>query len=507
MATLIWAGLALTEASQPLQTNYALCVEGNRIIDVGSLAALRSRYPEAGQVGGSDFFMLPAMMNSHDHGRGLGTLQLGVPDDLLEIWLPGLYSQPGIDPYLLARYEGQLLLRAGVGTTGHSHNPQNWLNMATEAAATLRGYREAGIRVAFHPPITDQNPLIYAERQRFLAELPATVQEAAAPFLQRTPLAQADYFDLCTRLFEQHHDAAHHTVHIQVSPAGGQWCSDDVTIAAVEWAQRHGTRVQMHMLETAYQRIYAFKRWGKSFIQHLADIGVLGPWLTLAHMVWIEADDLPLLAEYGVGVAHNPSSNLRLRSGVAPVPAMLQHGIKVGVGLDGQALDDDQDYLRELRLAWTLANRPGADAQTVTAAEVLQMGTHSGSAITLGTDTPLGALRPGALADLVLLDWPGIQGAWSSPEAPVLDILLRRASKQQVVHMLVNGEWVVRDRKSTRIDETEVIAEIRENLKRYDPAVLAQTLAAAKTLAPYLRRFYATWDTNALPTRHFIGWS
>ncbi|MCX6045462.1 MAG: amidohydrolase family protein [Chloroflexi bacterium] len=505
MTTLIWASFALTETGQPVQTDYALCVEGNRITAAGSYADLRARYPEATQVGGHDFFMLPAMTNSHDHGRGLGTLPLGVPDDLLEIWLPGLYSQPGIDRYLLARYEGQLLLRAGVGTTAHSHNPRDWLNMGVEAEATIRGYREAGIRVAFHPPITDQNPLIYAERERFLAGLPSTLQEAAQRFLRPTPLTQQDYFTLCEQLFQQHHDATDHTVHIQVSPAGGQWCSDEVTLAAVDWAKRHNTRIQMHMLETGYQRIYAFKRWGKSFIAHLAEIGVLGPWLTLAHMVWIDATDLPLLAEHGVGVAHNPSSNLRLRSGVAPLPALLEHGIHVGVGLDGQALDDDQDYLRELRLAWTLANRPGADSPTISADLVLQMGTRDGCAITLGSDVPLGRLTPGALADLVLLDWPGVQGVWSSPETPPLDLLLRRASRQQVKHVLVNGEWVVRDGQSTRIDEAEVMSAIRADLKRYDPALLAQSGAAAKALGPYLRRFYATWETDTAPARHFIA--
>ncbi|CAN5430262.1 amidohydrolase [soil metagenome] len=505
MTTLIWAGRVLTEAGQPVQTDYAICVDGNRITNVGPYADLRARYPEATQVGGHDFFMWPAMTNSHDHGRGLGTLQLGVPDDLLEIWLPGLYSQPVIDRYLLARYEGQLLLRAGVGTTAHSHNPADWLNMGAEAEATIRGYREAGIRVAFHPPITDQNPLIYAERERFLAGLPTTLQAAAQRFLRPTPLTQQDYFVLCDQLFQKHHDATDHAVHIQVSPAGGQWCSDELTLATLDWAKRHGTRIQMHMLETGYQRTYAFKRWGRSFIAHLAEIGVLGPWLTLAHMVWIEATDLPLLAEYGVGVAHNPSSNLRLRSGVAPIPEMLAHNINVGVGLDGQALDDDQDYLRELRLAWTLANRPGADSPTVSAETVFQMGTCGGSAITLGVDTPLGKLTTGSLADLVLLDWPGVQGVWSSPETPELDLLLRRASRQQVKHVLVNGDWVVRDGQSTHIDEAEVIAAIRENLKRYDPAALIEAGAIAKALGPYLRRFYTTWDTATAPARHFVA--
>ncbi len=132
------------------------------------------------------------------------------------------------------------------------------------------------------------------------------------------------------------------------------------------------------------------------------------------------------------------------------------------------------------------------------------MGTRSGNAITLGADAPLGTLTTGALADLVLLDWPGVQGVWASPEIPALDLLLRWASRQQVKHVLVNGEWVVRDGQSTRLDEAEVIAAIREDLKSYDPAALAQASSVTKALGPYLRRFYATWDTDTAPPRHFV---
>lgn len=496
MTTLIWAGLALPVAQGAVQTDFALCVEGATIVETGSYQELRQRYPTAEVVGSAGYCLLPGLVNSHDHGRGLGTLPLGVPDDLLEIWLPGLFSQPGIDRYQLARYEGQLLLRSGVCTTAHSHNPMRWEALFDEAAETLRGYRETGVRVAFHPPMIDQNPLVYAERERFLAGLPTTLHEAAQGFLQSVPLTHDDYFTHLHTLFTQHHDAEGHRTHIQVSPAGGQWCSDELILRAVDFAQQHGTRLQMHMLETRYQRHYAYRRWGKSFVQHLADIGALSPWLTLAHMVWIDSSDLPLLAEHGVGVAHNPSSNLRLRSGVARIPAMVEAGIQVGVGLDGQALDDDQDYLRELRLAWTLANRPGAEARTVTASEVLHMGTAGGSAITLGSATPLGTLVPGALADLVLLDWAAIQGVWASPDLPSLDLLLRRANRTQVQHVMVHGSWVVWDGQSTTVDEAETVAAIRSELNGLEPTVLSESAAAARALAPYLRRFYAAWDAQ-----------
>jgi cytosine/adenosine deaminase-related metal-dependent hydrolase len=524
MHTLIWAGVALPNPANPPKTQFAVCVEDNRIIAVGSRDELHARYPDAEQVGGEALLLLPAFVNSHDHGRGIGSVSLGVSDDMLEVWLPGLSTQARIDPYLAAAYDGLRLLRSGVGTTAHSHNPLDWRNMGAEARETLRGYQDADIRVVFHPPLIDQNALIYDDAPGFLAGLPPSIQALAQPFLQLPELERDAYIALCDELFETYHDAEHHTIHIQISPAGGQWCSDELILAAVAFARRRQTRVQMHMLETRYQRHYAYRSWGKSFMRHLDEIGALGPWLTLAHMVWVEPDDLALLAERGVGVAHNPSSNLRLRSGVAPVAEMLREGITVGVGLDGHGLDDDQDYLRELRLAWTLQQGSGgrgrgagvggqgsggrdrgAGAGTtewnvgetfiVDAQTVWRMGTSAGAAITLGANVGLGALEPGALADMTLIDtsdWLFDPGA-ADPATALVDIALRRASRQDVAHVMVNGRWVVRDGRSQTLDEAAIVAAMRENLRRQDREAQRQAADAVRELTPYIRRFYAAW--------------
>jgi cytosine/adenosine deaminase-related metal-dependent hydrolase len=502
--TIVWAGAALTDAYSTPQRDFALCVEGNRIVATASRQTLQERYPAATQVGGDHYLLLPSFTNSHDHGRGLGTFPLGAADDLLEIWLPGLYSQPSADPYLLSLWEGIQLLHAGVTLNAHSHNPQSWQRMEQEAEAVLRGYGEAGIRTAFHPPLVDQNPLIYADREGFLAGLPTTVAEAAQRFLGRTPLSHDDYYALCHRLHTRYHDSANHTVHIQISPAGGQWCSDELIVGATGFAHSHQTRLQMHMLETPYQRHYAWKKWGKSFIAHLAEIGALGPWLTLAHMIWTEPEDLALLQAHDVGIAHNPSSNLRLRSGVAPIPAYLEHGIPLGIGLDGQTLDDDQDYLREMRLAWTLANRPGASSPTINAAQIFNMGTRSGAAITLGDSGQLGVLAPGALADLLLIDFAALQHPWGAPTVPVVDMLLRKGTRHHVRHVMVGGEWVIQEGRSVRVDEREVAAALAEQLNRYDAETLKQRNAAALALEPYLRRFYAAWEGEAPQRQMFF---
>ncbi|MCY3779291.1 MAG: amidohydrolase family protein [Chloroflexi bacterium] len=474
------------------KADHAICIDGDRIIAAGKLADLLSRYPDVELAGGDSSILSPAFTNAHDHGRAIGTLALGVPDDFLEVWLPTLLSLPQIPPYLAALHSGLLLLRSGVTGVAHSHNPGSWAGMPAEIPEAIRGYRDAGLRVAMHPPIIDQNMLVYTERERFLASLPPELRgefDAA----DRIDLSAESYFDMLDDLYAAFHDISKHRVHIQVSPAGGQWCSDALILRACDWARRRDSRVQMHLLETRYQRHYAHKTWGKSFVQHLADIGVLGEWLTLAHMVWVEEEDIDLLAERGVGVAHNISSNLRLRSGLAPVARMVEAGVAVGIGLDGQTLDDDQDFLREMRLAWTLANRSGMAASDLSASDVWRMSTQIAADITFGAEAGLGQLEVGAPADLVLLDWEGIRGKWAPPDFPppelLPEFLLRRVKREHVRDVMVAGEWLVRDGAHVSVDIEEVE---RELYARLDFA----SDGAALDLAAYLREFYRGWDED-----------
>ena len=498
MSVIVWGGLALPDAYASVMSNFAVHVRGSRIEDTGSLADLMHRYPAAEVTGGDEFLLMPAFVNSHDHGRALGTASLGVNDDLLEIWLLGLGSLPSIPPRLAAQYEGLQLIRSGVSAVAHSHNPTSWTGMADELPETIRGYREAGIRVALHPPLVDQNNLVYAGAESFVAGLPSTLAEAVQPLLAPNPLSHDEYFALLDDLYERHHDATGHWLHIQVSPAGGQWCSDELILRAVDFARRQHTRVQMHMLETAYQRVYAHKMWGKSFVRHLEDIGALGAWLTLAHMVHLDDGDFILLVENDVSIVHNPSSNLRLRSGIAPVTDLLGAGVRLAVGLDGHGLDDDQDYLRELRLAWTLGNHPGAGTASLDARTVLEMGTSAGAAATFGTDVPLGKLQPGYLADLILVNWrDGVCGPWTPPHLPepdyVPDFLLRRAVKQNIHSVMIGGEWRLRNGQHVHLDENEISSAIREALAEQPPPSQHPNSRLLAQLAPYLRRFYSQW--------------
>ena len=473
----------------------AICVDEEYIVGAGPLSELVARYPQADRVGGDAFVLAPSFINAHDHGRALGTLALGLPDDFLEVWLSKLAQLPVIPPYLSALHSGLQLVHSGVTAVAHSHNPNSWSELAAELPESIRGYADAGIRIAMHPPIIDQNQLVYAERQRFLDMLPSELREAVGQ-ANGIDLSVNEYFVTLDDLYSRFHDDERHRVHIQVSPAGGQWCSDELIIRACEWARSRHTRVQMHMLETQYQRIYAHKTWGKSFIRHLEDIGALGDWLTLAHMVWVEDDDIALLADRGVGVAHNISSNLRLRSGIAPVARMMAAGVKVGIGMDGHTLDDDQDFLREMRLAWTIGNQSGMAAADLSAETVWRMGTDIAADITFGADVPLGKLEVGGLADLILLDWDAVKGKWAPAEYPSRELLspflLRRARRENVRHVMVGGAWVVRNGGHETVNIQDVEREIWERLQ----SAAGEPLMRLDT---YLRKFYQGWDQGEWP--------
>ncbi|MCY3867240.1 MAG: amidohydrolase family protein [Chloroflexi bacterium] len=490
MPTIIQARYALRDGI--LVDDYAICVDGEYIVDAGALSELVARYPEADLVGGDNYIIAPGFTNAHDHGRALGTLALGVPDSFLELWLGHLANLPSIPPYLAALYSGLQLLQSGVTAVAHSHNPNSWSELAAELPESIRGYADAGIRVAMHPPIIDQNQLVYVDRQRFVNMLPSDLREAVGE-ANGIDLSADDYFATLDDLYSLFHDDERHRVHIQVSPAGGQWCSDDLIIRACEWARSRHTRVQMHMLETRYQRIYAEKTWGKSFIRHLEDIGALGDWLTLAHMVWVEDDDIELLADRGVGVVHNISSNIRLRSGIAPVAEMTAAGVKVGIGLDGHSLDDDQDFLREMRLAWTIGNLSGMAAVDLSPEMVWRMGTDIAAEITFGANVPLGGLEVGSLADLILLDRDAVKDIWSPADFPSRELLptffLRRAKREHVRQVMVGGAWVLRNGEHVNVEITDVEREIWERLQ-------FRSGEQAARFDAYLRKFYRGWDNG-----------
>ena len=200
-------------------------------------------------------------------------------------------------------------------------------------------------------------------------------------------------------------DAAGPGFDVQYGPNGPQWCSDALLAAVAEASARTGRRIHMHLLETRYQRAYLDQAYPDGVVPHLDALGLLSPRLTLAHCVWARPDELALLAERGVTISVNTSSNLHLRSGVAPLAAMLGAGCRVALGLDGSALDEDEDALRELRLAHLL--HVGTGFRVAASREKLLRAAFATGRFSVTNIDDGGVVAPGAPADLLLLELGG----------------------------------------------------------------------------------------------------
>jgi cytosine/adenosine deaminase-related metal-dependent hydrolase len=184
------------------------------------------------------------------------------------------------------------------------------------------------------------------------------------------------------------------------------------------------------------------------------DIGFLGRGLVIGHCVWPTEADIELLAQTETAVTHHPSCNLRVRNGIAPVFHMLQAGVLVGLGLDGKSINDDDDFIQEMKVCFLLHRIPSLelDSPYLRARQVFEMATENNATL-LGYSTELGRLEPGRFADLVLLDYDEMCYPFVDSSHDPIDTLLYRGRGRHVHTVMVNGRIVVEEGKLLTLDE------------------------------------------------------
>lgn len=257
--------------------------------------------------------------------------------------------------------------------------------------------------------------------------------------------------------------AAHHAPADRVSVGFGPHSLYDLSPEQLtevgDRARELDALVHIHLEETKTERDDVIGKWtGRSATELMADIGLLDGRVLGAHGVWLSDSDQRLLGEAGAAIAHCPVSNLKLGSGIAPVASMLANGITVGIGTDGVASNDDLDLWEELKLAPLLARGRDLDAQAMSAATALELGTV-GAARAIGLDD-VGLLEPGYHADIIRIDTdqpaftPGI-------DADRLTSLVFAGSARFVTDVWVAGQPVVADRACLTVDVDEAMAEAR----------------------------------------------
>ena len=410
----------------------AIAIRDDVIVDLGAFDRLRLDYPEACVSGADEDVILPGFVNAHHH-VGLTPFQLGVPDLPLELWLAAKIGQPSVDPYLDTLYSAFEMIASGVTTVQHLHVSRTSSAQTEEQAeAILRAYKDIGLRVSYSYGYRDQNRLVYEADETFLKRLPTDLREALEPWFAHQRIPIAEHIAFFKHMALRHDRSSDGRIAVQLAPSNMHWCSDEAIGALDEAARCHRVPMHMHLLETAYQKVYSHRKTGKGAVAHLDELGVLGPDLTLGHAVWVEGDDVDRIASSGTCVCHNASSNLRLRSGLAPCGHFLRRGIPVAIGIDEAGINDDRDMLQEMRVVLRLHGQPGLEAaDAMTPVDVFKMATENGGRTTPFKET-IGRIEVEKQADLAIFDWSDVTGPYMDGEVPVLDAIIYRAKQSAV---------------------------------------------------------------------------
>ena len=427
-------------------------------------------------VGGPGTLVIPGLANAHDHGRGLRRLAFGGVDDALECWMVSTFAlHPKVDPYVTAAVAFSRLAMAGVTSVVHCHS-NVFLDLKTEAIETCRAARDVGIRIAFVVPMRDRNYLVYEGDNTILEDLTAADSEAVRERLYKVSPPPADQVALVGELAEL---CESELISVQFGPYGVEWTTDELRELVAEDSADSGRRIHIHCQETKLQREWIDARYPGGFVSHLDDIGFLSDRLTIAHGVWLTPQECERMAERGVIVSINTSSNLRLRSGIAPVAQFIETGMPMGLGMDTLALDDDDDALRELRLTYRLHAGTSFD-EVLTPDRLFEASMCTGARAVTGRGD-FGTIAPGRPADLVVLDYQRMAADVIDDASSELDVLLVRATKDYVRSVIVNGREIVRDGMPTGVDYPALRAELA--------AQAANASGEIGAFQPILRRY------------------
>ena len=399
----------------------ALAVAGGRITRIGPAAEIGREAREV--VDAAGMALMPGLVNTHCHATN--SLFRGLVEDLpLEPWLQTVWkAEAAILTPETVRLGATLgfaeLLLGGVTTTMDMY----WHPAETVAAARAVGCRVSTGGIFFDGPGMDK---VAAGRR---------VAEAEAFF---DAFGGAD--DVLPGVF----------------PHGTYTVGPESLRAARAVADRHGGLFCTHAAETRAEQAIVTERYGCSVIRHLDALGLLDARTVLAHCVWLDDEEIAILARTGATVAHNPVSNLKLASGFARVPDMLAAGIRVTLGTDGAISGNDLDLWMALRLAATLHKANTLRADAVSTAQALRMVTLAG-AEALGAAERIGSLEPGKLADMILID---LRRPHAVPMFDPMTHIVYSTAKSDVRHVFVGGRQVVKDGALTRLAIGDVLDEV-----------------------------------------------
>ena len=477
----------------------AVAIEDGTIAEVGKYDDLLSRYNPDEVIGSAKHVVIPGLINAHHH-VGLTPFQLGSLDMPLEMWIIARWALREVDPYLDTLWCAIQMVESGITTVQHNHMaarlPQD-AELYDGASQILDAYEDSGMRVAFSMFTRDQNFIVYEDDERFLSTLPTQLADRARQRLNARVITIEEYISATSAL---HNRRSGPRTNIFVSPHNVHWCSDEMLTAMSDLSRRLETGFHIHLQETIYQRMYGSRHWNKTPLAHLAELGILGSDVSCAHGVWLSEPDMDILAETETAICVNPSSNLRLKSGVAPLNRMLESGVNVALGIDEAGINDDNDILQEMRVAQKIHREPGVSSPHPTTHDIFRIATTNAAKVTFFDQ--VGSIEPNKRADLVLIDMERIEDPYLHPDTDIIDALVYRGKGLDVDTVIVDGETLLRDKKFLKVDKSEVAARLKESLARELTNREIRSARLSEEILPYINRWFAEWELESGPSHY-----
>ena len=417
-------GTILTlDSENSIFENSYLCIRGDSISEIGTGNPALSKAEKIIDARGG--LILPGLVNCHTHAAM--SLFRGLADDLpLMEWLNNYIfpAESKMDGEFV--YTGTMLALAEMIMSGTT----TFCDMYLFEEEVAKAARKAGVRSLVGEVLYDFPSPNYGPVEKGLKYTESLIQK-----WRDDPL-----------------------VSIAVEPHSLFTCSPKLLAASNELALKYNVPLIIHVAETLTEVYEIKEKYGKTPVKHLDSLGILGPHLIADHCVHLENSDIKLMAEHGVNVVHNPESNMKLASGIAPVPQMLSQGLTVGLGTDGCASNNNLDLFSEMDTAAKLHKVNMLDPTVMDSITVLRMATIQG-ARALGLQDITGSLEVGKKADVIVID---THKPHLTPMYNATSHLVYAARGNDVRHSIINGQPVMEDRKLLTLDLDEIIARARE---------------------------------------------
>jgi guanine deaminase len=453
MALLVHGGHVLNSQTMAFERVDVL-IDADRITAIGpGLSA-----PDSAQrLDATGRLVLPGLINAHTHAHN--NLLKGIADNwTLEDLLthsPALNGGRTVEEQYLSATLGAIeMLKTGC-TAAYD------LFMAIPAPtdegveAVARAYTDVGLRALIAPAVAD---LVFYRTVPDLLDILPTALRSTVDSIAAAPMQ--GLLGLIEQAVRRWDGTASGRLRVAVAPTIPGQCSEAFLSGCVHLARQYGVSFHTHLVESKVQAIYGMRRWGTTLVTHLAEIGALGPAFVGAHSVWLTDDDIRRLADAGAAVVHNPASNLKLGSGIAPVREMVEHGLTVGLGTDGAMSSDNLNMFEAMRFAALVGKVrfPHHPERWIGAQDAWHLATH-GSARVLGMADDLGAVAPGRKADLVLLQADSV---FLRPLNHPLNALVYAETGADVETVLVDGRIVLEHGRVCTVNEADVRARAQE---------------------------------------------